>query len=358
MKHFLILGSRIALGVYVPALSLKKQLEALGDQADLFCLEELYQGKDRVMEATKRSMHDDFRLARISYRMPVRNQSVIDPAAETAFVKNAAEKQYDAVIAFSGFFTAFLNCLCRESSHYQGRIYAVHMDAGVSRSWRDADLSGIQEIWLYQLAGQKIHRSLEKRTEPTEKLPRMLVHGGGWGIGVYRDQIRSLNERGIPLDVIVYYPEEAEQIDPMNACFLLDPAWKPSAGHAEYPRLLKQDADGWNPFADSRHRNPVRTLMEQDIAVLSKPGGGTLADSLCTGTPLIFSEALASYETENRTLWEQCGFGIGFEDFQKTSDWNETLMEQRNRLLETAEHLPVLADCFHPSSEEGGRIHA
>ena len=51
----MILGSGIALGVFVPALSLKLQLESEGHRADLLCVEELYSGKDDVMEETRKS---------------------------------------------------------------------------------------------------------------------------------------------------------------------------------------------------------------------------------------------------------------------------------------------------------------
>ena len=54
-KKYMILGSGIALGVFVPALSLKLQLESEGHRADLLCVEELYSGKDDVMEETRKS---------------------------------------------------------------------------------------------------------------------------------------------------------------------------------------------------------------------------------------------------------------------------------------------------------------
>ena len=204
MRNFLVLGSGIALGVYVPALSLKKQLERLGDHADFMCLEELYRGKDGVMEETKRSFHNDFRLAKISYRLPVRNQTAVDPEAERAFLNAAAAKRYDAVITFSGFFSEILKKLMAECPYYRGRIHAVHMDAGTSLSWKKAGALDIDEIWLYRLEDTKILRCLEKPEVCPEKQNRILVHGGGWGIGEYRDIIRDLNAQGFPLDIVVY----------------------------------------------------------------------------------------------------------------------------------------------------------
>ncbi len=351
----MVLGSGIALGVYVPALSLKKQLERLGDHADFMCLEELYRGKDGVMEETKRSFHNDFRLAKISYRLPVRNQTAVDPEAERAFLNASAAKRYDAVITFSGFFSEILKKLMAECPYYRGRIHAVHMDAGTSLSWKKAGALDIDEIWLYRLEDTKILRCLEKPEVCPEKQNRILVHGGGWGIGEYRDIIRDLNAQGFPLDIVVYYPEEAEAVDAMNECYLLDPSWKAGSGTETYPDLLHFEEGRWVKFADSSQNNPLRILMERDIAVVSKPGGGTLSDSLCTATPLIFSEELAYYEKENRILWEKCGFGIGFEAFRSASFSGSELLKMRKRLRETAAGLPLVADCFRPGTWIGGK---
>ena len=357
MGNFLILGSGIALGVYVPALSLKKQLEALGHPADFFCLEDLYRDKESVMEETKRSFHHDFRLARISYRMPVRNRTAVDPEAESAFLADLSEKKYDAVITFSGFFSEILKRLSEECPHYQGRIHAVHMDVVPSLSWKGADFSVLKEIWLYRLEDRKLFCRLDRPEEETEKERRILVHGGGWGIGDYQSKIRRLNELGIPLDIIVYYPEEAAAIDAMNDCYLLDPSWKAEGGNDEFPKLLKYEGNEWREFADRRRINPLRTLIEKDCAVLSKPGGGTIADSLATGTPLLFAEELASYEKENRTMWELCGYGMGFDRFLESPDKDAVLSEMRIRLKEAASGLPVLAEVLLSSERAAGGAH-
>ena len=348
----MILGSGIALGVYVPALSLKKQLEALGHSADLCCLEDLYRDKETVMEETKRSFHRDFRLAKISYRMPVRNQAAVDPDAAEAFLKKAAERKYDAVVTFSGFFSQLLKHLSETCPHYRDRIFAVHMDAVPSLSWKGTDEAFAKNIWLYRLKEQKLYYRLDRPKEEPAKENRILVHGGGWGIGEYESKIGRLNELGIPCDIVVYYPEEAEKIDPMNDCYLLDPSWKAAGGNDEFPRLLKYEEKEWRSFADSRTVNPLRTLIERDGAILSKPGGGTLADSLAAGTPLLFSEELAAYEKENRRMWELCGFGIGIESFLAGSEKEAMLSEMRNRLKTAAASLPELAEVLLRSVSE------
>lgn len=345
MKRYLILGSGIALGVYVPALSVKKQLESLGHKADFLVLESLYEGKDAVMEETRRSFHTDFRLAKLSYRIPVRNRSAIDPDAKARLLKQLEEEAYDSIITFSGFWVEFLRELMEVSPHYADRITAVHMDAGRSLSWKGTDRSGIKEIWLYRLDTKEILCALEPPAVSCKPENRILVHGGGWGIGEYDSKIRKLNELGYPLDIIVYYPEEAPAEADMNEYYLLDPEWKTEKVKDEYPRLLHYQNREWNEVPVSRKEaNPLRPLIEQDTAILSKPGGGTISDSLVTGTPLLFSEELASYEKDNKLLWLDQGFGMEFESFAADRDRDEALKRMHERLLEANRNLPIITE--------------
>ena len=257
------------------------------------------------------------------------------------------------MVTFSGFFLQLLKDLSETCPHYRDRIFAVHMDAVPSLSWKGTDEAFAKNIWLYRLEEKKLCCLLDRTKEEPAKENRILVHGGGWGIGEYESKIGRLNGLGIPCDIVVYYPEEAEKADPMNDCYLLDPSWKAAGGNDEFPRLLKYEEKEWRPFADSRTVNPLRTLIEKDCAILSKPGGGTLADSLATGTPLLFSEELAAYEKENRRMWEIRGFGIGIESFLAGSEKEAMLSEMQNRLKTEAASLPELAEVLlHSVSEE------
>lgn len=385
MKKYLLLGSRIALGVYVPALSVKKQLEARGCRTDLLCLEDLYRGRDAMIEKSKKSMHRDFRLARASYRFPTRNRKAVDPEEETRLLSRLHAVRYDAVITFSGFWAGFLNELILSCAHYEGRVFAIHMDAGYSLSWKGADTERIREIWLYHLERNTISCLLEEpdpgretqesgtpeADSPDRRSPergssgkdgpapeiqegaqprRILVHGGGWGIGDYKGRISRLNELGYRLDIIIYYPEELDAADEMNRYYLLDPDWKPDDRKEEYPPLLQYSSGRWaEPEGSSRRdRNPLRRIMQQASAVLSKPGGGTLADSLTTATPLLFAEELSAYERENKLLWIKKGLGTDFEEFVSARDRDALLDRMRRNLLLLHRTLPRVIDAIFP----------
>ena len=83
------------------------------------------------------------------------------------------------------------------------------------------------------------------------------------------------------------------------------------------------------------------------MAILSKPGGGMLSDSLVTGTPLLFSEELAGYERDNRQLWIEAGFGMAFEDFIEHPDRDHALQEMQERLKLQAAQLPTVMECLN-----------
>lgn len=329
----------------MPALSLKKQLESRGYAADIICLEDLYADRDTVIEETKKSFHDDFRLAKLSYRIPTRNREAVDPEAARTLKEQLAGAGYEAIVTFSGFWAGFLNGLAESCPYYEDRIFAVHMDASRSLSWKGAERGCIRDIWMYELESRSIRCMLEKSSGDSERRRRILVHGGGWGIGDYRNRIKQLNDRGYPLDIIVYYPEEYVEDDDMNEYYMLDPEWKPGRERDEYPRLLTCRDGVWMPFGtDIRKINPLRELMERDIAVYSKPGGGTLSDSLVTATPVIFGEELAYYEKDNRTLWTELGLGTDYDSFASSEDRDSQLGEMRRRLQMIRDKLPCAAE--------------
>lgn len=343
----MILGSRIALGVYVPAVSLKRELKKRGVTAEIICLEDFYKDRDAMIEETKRSFHENFRLAKMSYRLPVRNLDAIDTTVLAAFSNRLRDENYDAIVTFSGFWADFLNELTDSCPFYREKIYAVHMDAGYSLSWKNREAGAIREIWLYNLQRKRAEHLLETPDVSEEQeAGRILIHGGGWGIGEYQSKTEQLRRLGYKLDIIIYYPEEIDASDDTCDYYLLDPSQQAEKGNSDYPRLLKYENGSWNPFGDSNVSNPLRLLIGRASAVLSKPGGGTLCDSLTTATPLIFSEELAGYEAENKELWISMGCGTEFADFaaMDPAAAGRSIAEMRRNILRMQTNLPQAAD--------------
>lgn len=307
-------------------------------------MEELYSGKESVMEETKRSFHKDFRLAKLSYRLPPRNTDAVDAQAKEKMISRLCELKYDSVILFSGFWAEFISELIHACPRYRGRVQAVHMDAVLSLSWKNRERSGILEHWLFHLENNQVCCSLSPFQTGREAPSRILVHGGGWGLGSYDEKITALNQLGYPLDIIVYYPNEVRSDDSFNQYYLLDPEWKPDEGKNEFPRLLKYQSGSWIEFGDRKTANPLSLLLDHALAILSKPDGGTLCDSLACGVPILFTEPLAPYEQANRDLWIQQGFGMKYTDFITCETQSQLIQHMRQNILDAVQGLPVITE--------------
>jgi UDP-N-acetylglucosamine:LPS N-acetylglucosamine transferase len=69
------------------------------------------------------------------------------------------------------------------------------------------------------------------------------------------------------------------------------------------------------------------------MAVVSKPGGGTLLDSLAAATPVVLLPPWGEPEAKNGALWEELGFGIDVERWRKTGFDHHVLEDLHHRLL-------------------------
>jgi hypothetical protein len=99
--------------------------------------------------------------------------------------------------------------------------------------------------------------------------------------------------------------------------FAPDPGWFPWQRNASaelmFPALGEVSADGSVHWLPSAHYPPAHTLVRHARAIVSKPGGGTLIDSLAAATPLILLEPYGEAEAQSGALWEALGFGIRYE---------------------------------------------
>jgi hypothetical protein len=99
--------------------------------------------------------------------------------------------------------------------------------------------------------------------------------------------------------------------------FAPDPQWFPwqrtASGELSFPAL--RGPAGWLP---NEHFPSAHTLVREARAIVSKPGGGTLIDSLAAATPVVLLEPYGEAEARSGALWEELGFGIRFERWRET----------------------------------------
>jgi hypothetical protein len=230
------------------------------------------------------------------------------------------------------------------------RIHACHVDSVASPSFTSAASSdtaadgaraGCRDVWLLEERAGGIARTIPvSRAEPVrwaEREPRFLVHGGGWGMGTYAARARELADCGMALDVIAYERGDIPGTGartPAADCryFMIDPGWHPWQDDG-FPPFGPVRADGTADYRRSIAHHDSFHLARRATALISKPGGGTLMDSLSAATPVVLLEPFGAHEAHNARLWERLGFGISYTAWQQSGRSRALLEDMHQRLL-------------------------
>ena len=77
-------------------------------------------------------------------------------------------------------------------------------------------------------------------------------------------------------------------------------------------------------------------MIARARAVVSKPGGCTLIDSLASGTPVILLEAYGYAERSNAEVWIALGYGITFEAWRESGFSIDVLQRLHENLRKRA----------------------
>jgi hypothetical protein len=232
------------------------------------------------------------------------------------------------------------------------RIAHCHVDCVPSSSWSLVPNGEARSVWFVRWEDRALNHRLDVCGRPplpwVERSGRLLAHGGGWGIGTYRERSRALEPSGWPLDVLTYEPGDVAQLPPSTRTFRLDPEWAPwKAGADWFPPLGQVEplsrAEPGRPIQYSRNTEypPLFDLTRTASAVISKPGGGTLIDSLAAATPLLLIEPFGDYERKNGELWKELGFAMDLADWIARGCRRDVLESLHRNLLTTRERTPV-----------------
>jgi hypothetical protein len=323
-----VLTSAVGLGIYIPALLVQHALRACGRVAQVEVLESYYSPASlRSHIAHREAHHRDFGLARIAHRMARDVQHCIDPAPMEALLGRWAREGRRHFIAWSGFWLPILEryrALCGLALE----IDHCRIDAEISASFRiHAGLRARgREIWLWHGEGRRLVHEIPVGGEApvpfARRGRRLLVHGGGWGIGTYLERAETLAQAPFSLDLVVHGPEEAKPARPGDRCFRLDPSWEPwkrnRHGEHDFPPMQRVDAGHAQPLAAPPGYHAMHDVVRHAQAVISKPGGCTLIDSLAAATPVVLLEPYGEPERRNGEIWRHLGFGIGHDEWRAT----------------------------------------
>ncbi|NOU64061.1 UDP-glucuronosyltransferase [Paenibacillus sp. LMG 31461] len=350
-RHTTILCSGFGLGFYIPGILVARGLEKRGVSSDIFVFESVLDPeKQRRIDDSKAAYHIHFAAAQLATKLPKDIRDSIDVGAAQRLIEQWDLEEREHFIALSGNWVYILD-LYREhrisNRHKAPQVDLLYVDSDYSPSWKSMKKfvpdfkSRYQEIWLYRAEIGDIERCIPVGEEDPisydTRRPSYVVHGGGWGIGTYRNEAEELERLGISLDIVAYLEEEAGQELNGNRCFMNDPkwrAWEISPGRTPGFPPFAQIVPGETPvYKAPLEHHGLYGVIRHASGIISKPGAGTLMDSLASATPLIMLDPFGKHEAHNAALWQKLGFGIPMADWKAAGYSREALLPLHERLL-------------------------
>jgi hypothetical protein len=342
-----ILGSGVALGTYVPGLLVRERLRALGIAARVVVYESFIapERQERI-SAAKRAYHERLAFALAGQRLarqlsPEPHEELLRPLL--ARWESAPPR---ALVVVSGYWVPVVSRWAGGDPARAGAVDLLHLDSAAAPSWRTFGSAGFRDVWLFSAAERRVlaHLPVAGGDVPfDERDGRVVVHGGGWGIGDYEATVPDLVAHGYGVDLCAYFPEDLRPREGVRH-LLLDPAWKPwipdEGGEHVFPP--NREAGSREDTAGGRH--PLFDRIARAVAVVSKPGGATLVDSFAAATPIVFLPPYGEHERSNAGLWEELGLGLSLEAWRRTGFAREPLQKLHHNLREARRHTPSYPD--------------
>jgi hypothetical protein len=348
-----VLTSGVGLGAYVPALLNEQALQRAGRPACVEVIESLFNVEhQRRLLAHRDAFRSDFRLANLAQRMGTDVTAALDVRRVDAVLGRWIAQRRRSFILWSGFWLPVLERYCERAQLEPDdlRVDACRIDAVISASFvSHANSTRVtpRDVWLWRDDEQRLDWRIPVCDLPSPAFAtrgrRVVVHGGGWAIGTYLESSSALSAAGWDVDVVapvgapVEFPVGASA--PRCRRFAPPPDWHPwccgSDGRHQLPPLLEHADDGWQFRSATGPWPAVHDLVRAARAIVSKPGGGTLIDSLDSATPLVLLEPYGEAEARSGALWERLGFGISWSDWE-ASRFDDALLEPLHRNLAAA----------------------
>jgi len=326
-----LLCSGVALGVYIPAIKLNYQLRQRGLSSEVAVLETyIVEEKRNKIGTTKREFHHSFKFALKGQKLALATdiRDSLDDRLLAGLLERWNADGRRVFLVFSGFWLPILELYKMRYRLTDVRVEIIHIDADYSPSFQNyPDLCAqSNNVWLFHYeSGRVINEIVVTDEAPVpfaERRSSCIIHGGGWGMGTYQSKIPELREHGVLLDILAYYPEEADHGRAGERFFMSDPAWSPwlpnEQGEHTFPPFAEL-VPGTEPiYRNVPHYHLLIDVARVNKAIISKPGGSTLVDSLATATPIVFLEPFGPHEQKNADLWVKLGFGISYEAWRQT----------------------------------------
>ncbi|OAB27085.1 hypothetical protein PMSD_24235 [Paenibacillus macquariensis subsp. defensor] len=349
-----LLSAGNSLGVYIPAKLLHLQLQARGVSAEICMLEHLYDTQTlEKIPRYRKAFHDSFAVAKMGYKLAKDSRDSLDEHKVSMLLQEWKQDQRRSFLALTGFWIPILERYRDMMDSVELDIRLIRLDASDTPSFSvyGDRCDQFNNLWLYPTGENRIaHTITVSEEEPIpfqERETRYLIHGGGWGIGTYKDKIIELTESDITLNIIAYYngdikPKSHDSYkSASHQYFMLDPSWSPwqrnTVNEFGFPPFAEVSQGKECIFESGGTYPKAFEVMRNSLGIISKPGGATLLDSLAAATPLIYLEPFGEHERSNAQLWESLGLGISYVAW-KEQDYAVNILADIHHSLLNAKH--------------------
>jgi hypothetical protein len=342
-----VLASAAGLGVYLPALLIQRRLLRENIAADIDVIEAYFSAdKQQAHIANREAQQKNFALAKIANRMTRDLTDCLDAPRVDMLLATWAAQGRRRFVVWSGFWLPVLDAYRRRCG-FSLQVDHCHIDAGLSASFRihpQFAQSG-RDIWLWNWQRRELAYRIEASDAPipvyAEREPAVVVHGGGWGLGTYLETIPALSRSGYALHLVVSDAPVPIEGRARDRYFALQPGWcawhRNASGDHDFPPMFELKPCGERIRLDDTHHHAMHGIIRNAKAIVSKPGGCTLIDSLASATPVVLLEAYSPSEAQNARIWQHMGYGIAYEDWRQTGFSAHVLERLHQHLLAARE---------------------
>lgn len=341
----------MGLGTYVPAMHLLEYLRGQGHTVTLDVFEN-YFSEDVLNKylKNKKEYHKSFKVAKLGHKLAEKKLgSVIEEETEEAILAEWEKEEIQNFVILSGnWIPTVENYRKRVKDDSKLRGIVVHIDVGTAPSWKHfQNEDGFYKV-IVPVDENGIHYVFEIPYEKKEQeYPReekvFCVHGGGWGMGDYRDRKKELQDAlNCRIVELAHAPEEVQ--DGQKTTYtIMDTDWKPwiPDESGEYVFPVMRDGNTGEKL-DNRNMKQVYKIYEDCTGIISKPGGGTMLDAIATEIPLVLLEPVGEHERTNQEAYEACGMAMTFSDWKESGYSIQALKDIREAIQKNKAGKPGL----------------
>lgn len=335
----LLLLSGLGLGHYMPGLIMRARLAAMGFSAHFLVYEDLLSDQHKARLSARRQRYQaDSRMANLGQKLHL--AGVFDEEKIALSESCQWFEQSNHIVILSGQWCAHI------PQRQHPKVTLLHVDTGESPSWQVASqhvrtllASGARELWLSMPLSKQGRLVIGDGRPPVswgDREASIVAHGGGWALGNFNVALDLLTaDRGLRLHLLAGTREGYTSAERMSL-YTMPSEWSPWGVSPDrpFPPLLRKEGNSVVTLGDG-HTHAAFELARRSLAVISKPGGMVLNESLVSATPVVFLEPYGCHEQENAAKWIGAGFGLWFSDWAASGYSLEPLRTAHERLLST-----------------------